>query len=106
MDDKESGRFDERTRILEMVADGRLKAGDASRLLEALQASESAASEAHTGSARWLRIRVYQLDTGKAKVSVNVPLALADMAMRFIPAETFSGSGVDPRTIIDRKSVV
>ncbi len=84
MDGKETERFDERTRILEMVADGRLKANEASRLLEALQASDSAAAEAHTGAARWLRIRVFQQDTGKVKVSVNVPLALADVAMSVV----------------------
>lgn len=101
MDSSGTERFDERTRILEMVAEGKIKASDASRLLEALQASDNAAAGAHAGGgARWLKIRVYQLDTGKAKVSVNVPLALADVAMRFIPADTFTNANVDPRTIL------
>ncbi len=41
------------------------------------------------------------MDTGKAKVSVNVPLALANVALRFVPAETFANIGVDPREIVE-----
>lgn len=100
MDDKGTEPFDERTRILEMVAEGKLKAGEASKLLEALQAGDQAASSAHGASPRWLRIRVYRLDTGKSRVSVNVPLALADVALRFIPAETFANTGTDLRALL------
>jgi hypothetical protein len=101
MDGKGMEGSDERTRILEMVAEGKLKASEASRILEALQASDQAISSAQQGGgAKWLRVRVFDLESGKSKVSVNVPLALADVAMRFIPAETLATTGIDPRSVV------
>ena len=87
---------EERLRILKMVEQGQINAEDGARLLEALSAGDqrrhlpSGASQ--TGSApsgRWFRVRVTDLQTGKSKVNVNIPMGLVNvgikMGARFAP---------------------
>ena len=87
---------EERLRILKMVEQGQITAEDGARLLEALSAGDqrrqlpSGASQ--TGSApsgRWFRVRVTDLQTGKSKVNVNIPMGLVNvgikMGARFAP---------------------
>jgi len=77
---------DERSRILQMLADGQITAEEAERLLEAL---DGGAVEAELvdrkGPARLLRI--YISDPDGTEVKVNLPLALARFALKFIPKE-------------------
>lgn len=83
------GAVSEQQRILQMVAEGKLTAEEGAKLIEAVGESERAAAEAQGAGpgARFIRIRVYDGHTGKPKVSANVPIALADLALRFIPRE-------------------
>lgn len=84
---------EERLRILQMVEQGQLTAEEGLRLLEALAAGRGeprADAPGETGYApRWLRVRVTDLQTGKQKVSVNIPLRLVNVGMkmgaRFVP---------------------
>jgi hypothetical protein len=71
-----------RAKILQMLADGKITADEAARLLDAVQRRGS--QQANT-SGRVLRIRVCEEDG--TKVSVNLPLALLRIAMRMIPGE-------------------
>ena len=74
---------DERKKILKMVEDGKISAEDATRLLKALSAGDARPAAPPPGTeARWLRIRVTDANTGKARVSVNLPTSLVDMAVR------------------------
>lgn len=75
---------EERMKILNMVAEGKLSPEEGSKLLEALGegTAPAAASSARAGTARWLRIRVTD---GGQRVNVNVPLKLLDIAKRFLP---------------------
>ncbi|MBI4771671.1 MAG: hypothetical protein HY784_14980 [Chloroflexi bacterium] len=75
---------EERKKILKMIEEGKISAEDGARLLSALSGSEgrSAAGAGALPEARWLRIRVTDSITGKAKVSVNVPTSLVDMAIK------------------------
>jgi hypothetical protein len=86
---------EERMQILKMVEEGTITAGDAAKLLAALengaQKSERmvrAGSTTGGRSARWLRIRVSDAG-GRQKVSVNLPLGLVNvglkMGARFVP---------------------
>jgi hypothetical protein len=83
------GTVDERKRILQMVAEGKLSADEGTKLLEAVAGSEraGAAAQAAGAGARFVRIRVYDAATGKVKVNANFPVALAAIAMRFVPKE-------------------
>ncbi len=88
---------EERLRILQMLEAGRITVDEAAKLLAAVR---EAPREASRGPARpftaggrvggrWLRVRVTDLETGRAKVSVNMPVgivsALARLAGRFVP---------------------
>lgn len=75
---------DERRRILEMLAEGKVTAAEAEDLLNALYAEKDKQQPVRK-EAQFLRIRVYE--AGKNKVNVNVPLSLAKVAMKFIPDE-------------------
>jgi hypothetical protein len=69
-----------------MVSDNKIDAQEAARLLGALNntsaGSDSAAAPARTGSARWFRVRVTNLETGRTKVNVNLPLSLVKVGLR------------------------
>jgi hypothetical protein len=74
---------EERARILQMVSDNKIDAQEAARLLGALNSSpEPDAEPVRTGRARWFRVRVTDLETGRTKVNVNLPLSLIKVGMR------------------------
>ena len=84
---------EERMQILKMVADGKISAEDGAKLLAALE-PEKRKKEVDTvtggpGEAKWFRVRVTDMETGKNKVSVNLPMSLVDvgtrMGARFAP---------------------
>ncbi len=81
---------EERMRILKMIADKQITAEEGARLLEALRAAPGEAQgRAETARARWLRIRVTDRSTGRAKLNVSIPTGLVDvglkMGARFAP---------------------
>jgi hypothetical protein len=73
---------EERIEILQMVENGEVSVADAIGLMSSPPAEEPDQVKAtvptpkSTGSQRWLRVRVTNLDTGRRKVSVNLPLGL------------------------------
>lgn len=73
---------DERRRILDMLAEGKITAAEAEDLMNALYAEKDKQVPTRK-EAQFLRIRVSE--AGKNKVNVNVPLSLAKVAMKFIP---------------------
>ena len=76
---------EERLRILRLLEEGKIGADDAARLLSALGSDDRASSTAATviSPARWLRIRVTDLTSGRAKVDINVPADIVRIAGRF-----------------------
>lgn len=77
---------EERLRILRMVEQGQVSAEDGARLLDALSASAQKRSEntppESSAPARWFRVRVTDLRTGKNKVNVNIPMGLVTVGMK------------------------
>lgn len=85
---------EERMKILKMVEDGKISAEEGAKLLAALTESRKPPAPpqgmAVVGSeARWFRVRVTDLATGKTKVNVNIPMGLVNvgikMGARFAP---------------------
>jgi hypothetical protein len=84
---------EERLKILKMIQDGTITAEEGAKLLKALSTSSqkprSRLSSVQVGGARWLRVRVTDMATGKSKVNVNLPLKLVDaginIAAQFVP---------------------
>jgi hypothetical protein len=84
---------DERMKILKMVEEGKISAEDGAKLLAALAESRKAPPPPPPpgpgGEARWFRVRVTDLNTGRPKVNVNIPMGLVQvgikMGARFAP---------------------
>jgi hypothetical protein len=82
---------EERMQILNMVAEGQISAEDGAKLLAALEpAKKDVRVVAQAPSApKWFRVRVTDLESGKSKVNVNLPMSLVDvgtrMGARFAP---------------------
>jgi len=84
---------EERMKILKMVEEGKVSAEDGAKLLAALSESRRPPSPptmmGQGGEARWFRVRVTDLATGKVKVNVNIPMGLVNvgikMGARFAP---------------------
>lgn len=83
---------EERMQILNMVAEGKISAVDGAKLLAALEPEKKEPPRIMTerpSQAKWFRVRVTDLETGKNKVNVNLPMSLVDvgtrMGARFAP---------------------
>jgi hypothetical protein len=77
---------EERMRILRMIQEGKITAEEGARLISALQdsrkGSDRGSSVAADRRGSWLRVRVTDVLTGRAKVNVNLPLGLIDAGMK------------------------
>jgi hypothetical protein len=102
----------ERQRILDMLADGRISADDAAKLLAALGDTRAPGTPppvpARRGTSRTLRVHIDAYDdedgTKKAKIRVNVPIGLAKFASRFMPPEAraqLDAQGIDLNALLD-----
>jgi hypothetical protein len=86
---------EERLKILKMIQEGIITAEEGAKLLKALTSSSQKPriprTSVQVGSARWLRIRVTDMASGKSKVNVNLPLKLVDaginIAAHFVPED-------------------
>ena len=86
---------EERMRILKMLEEGKISVEEATQLIEAVEAPRE--TEVMTqGKPKWLKVRVQ--DGEDEKVSVNLPLSLARVAMKFIPQQAkdkMEAQGID-----------
>ncbi|NIV39882.1 MAG: hypothetical protein GWN58_63900 [Anaerolineae bacterium] len=83
---------EERMQILNMVAEGQISAGDGAKLLAALEPAKKdvrVLSPQAPSAPKWFRVRITDLESGKNKVNVNLPMSLVDvgtrMGARFAP---------------------
>ena len=89
---------EERMKILKMIDEGKITAEEGARLLSTLErepqvAARKPALRGAYGGARWLKVRVTDMVTGKAKATVNLPLGLVDaglnIASKYAPDVAF-----------------
>lgn len=84
---------EERMQILRMIEEGKISAGEGAELLRALEEKKDSgpAAEPLRGASkpRWFRVRVTDVETGRSKVNVNIPMGLVNvgikMGARFAP---------------------
>ncbi|HEY64789.1 MAG TPA: hypothetical protein G4O02_09480 [Caldilineae bacterium] len=75
-------------KILKMIEEGKITAEEGARLLAALAGDRPSGRRREPsmgvsgGSARWLRVRVTDIATGRQKVSVNIPLGLVNVGLK------------------------
>jgi hypothetical protein len=68
--------------ILKMIESGQISAGEAAKLLEALESGVKDAKRASATAPKWLRVRVTDTRSGKAKVNVNIPMSLVNVGLK------------------------
>jgi len=79
---------EERKRILKLIREGKITAEEGAKLLNALGSSDSSSKRRPTPAqrsgktARWVRVRVTDVATGKTKTTVNIPLGLIDWGLQ------------------------
>ena len=82
---------EERMRILQMIHEGKVTAEEGARLLQALGSSgKQAPPTSPRRDPRLLRVRITDLNSGKTKVNVNIPMSLVNVGIklgaRFTPS--------------------
>jgi hypothetical protein len=97
---------EERMKILKMIEEGKISADEGSKLLAALSDSRKGMSTPPRppgagGPARWLRIRVTDIRTGRSKASVQIPLALVDAGMKIGAHFAPEVEGVDMTNVME-----
>jgi len=88
---------EERMKILRMIDEGKITAEEGAKLLSTLGESRKAGHKptlrGGPGGAKWLKVRVTDMVTGKAKATVNLPLGLVDaglnIASKYAPDVAF-----------------
>lgn len=94
---------EDRMQILRMLEEGKITAGDAAKLLDALDTGEEAGAPSRGG--RRILIKVTDARTGKKKVNLRIPIGLAKIAAKFIPPKTkrkLAEEGVDVDAVLSQ----
>lgn len=73
---------EERLKILKMIEEGKLSAEEGAKLLAALASGNRPLGGLSASGAKWLRVRVTDVGTGRSKATVQIPLALMDAGMK------------------------
>ena len=95
---------EERMKILKMIEVGKLRAEEGKKLLAALCNTRTPApprTPGMPGGARWLRIRVTDVRSGRSKASVQIPLALVDAGMKIGAHFAPEVQGVDMSNVME-----
>jgi len=91
---------EERLQILKMLQEGKISVDEAEKLLTAVDAGEPTGGP--TREAKWFRVRITDLNTGRVKVNVNLPVSLIGVATKFIPKNALNveGQSIDLNEIL------
>ncbi len=80
-----SRQEDERANILRMIEEGKISASEGITLLNSLgqmRQPDLVDNTSPMGKQRWFRVLVTDLNSGKAKATVNIPLSLMEWGMK------------------------
>ena len=96
---------EERMRILKMIDEGKISAEEGAKLLSALSEGRRGpvppVPPRVPGSARWLRVRVTDVGSGRSKATVQIPLALIESGMKIGAHFAPEVDGVDMNQLMD-----
>jgi hypothetical protein len=73
---------EERMKILKMIEEGKVSAEEGAKLLAALTSGNRPSGGIAASGAKWLRVRVTDVNTGRSKATVQIPLTLMDAGMK------------------------
>jgi hypothetical protein len=69
-------------KILKMIEEGKLSAQEGAKLLSALASANKPLGGLSASGAKWLRVRVTEVATGRSKATVQIPLSLMEAGMK------------------------
>lgn len=94
---------EERMKILRMIEKEKISAEEGAKLLALLGSSQKARTSAHhrVAAPRWLRVRVTDVNTGRSKASVQIPLSLVDAGMKIGAHFAPEIDGVEMDNVVD-----
>ena len=94
---------EERMRILRMIQEGKITAEEGAKLLAALRESRKETTSGPPGrfNKGWLRVRVTDMATNRAKVNVNLPLGLMDAGLKIGAQYAPELAGIDLTQFIE-----
>jgi len=96
---------EERMKILKMIDEGKISAEEGAKLLATLTETRRSGlgplPARMPGGARWLRVRVTDTVSGKAKATVQLPLNLLDAGMKIGAHFAAEINGVDMSAIME-----
>ncbi len=73
---------EERMKILKMIEEGKVSAEEGAKLLSALASANRPTSGLSASGAKWLRVRVTEVNTGRSKATVQIPISLMEAGMK------------------------
>ncbi len=73
---------EERMKILKMIEEGKLSAQEGAKLLSALASGNRPLGGLSASGAKWLRVRVTEVASGRSKATVQIPLSLMEAGMK------------------------
>jgi len=73
---------EERMKILKMIEEGKVSAEEGARLLAALASANRPSGGLSASGAKWLRVRVTDINTGRSKATVQIPISLMEAGMK------------------------
>ena len=96
---------EDRMQILNMVAERIISADEGAKLLAALEPEQKREpDQSITGPSRprWVRVRVTDLETGRNRVNVNLPLSLVEVGARLGARFAPEMQGIDVHDIVEK----
>jgi hypothetical protein len=69
-------------KILKMIEEGKLSAQEGAKLLSALASANRPLGGLSASGAKWLRVRVTEVASGRSKATVQIPLSLMEAGMK------------------------
>jgi DNA repair photolyase len=73
---------EERMKILKMIEEGKVSAEEGAKLLSALASANRPSGGLSASGAKWLRVRVTEVNTGRSKATVQIPIRLMEAGMK------------------------
>jgi len=73
---------EERMKILKMIEEGKVSAEEGAKLLSALASANRPLSGLAASGAKWLRVRVTDVESGRSKATVQIPITLIDAGIK------------------------
>lgn len=98
---------EERMRILKLIQEGKITADEGAKLLAALSSADKPKKSRPTPmtssgkQARWFRVRVTDMRSGKTKTSVNIPLGLMEWGLQIGAQYAPDLGGLDSEQLVE-----